>query len=487
MNRVRGSSIVSKLTSVNMVVTAAALLLAAIALAAYDRTSFRATAVQNLSIKGQIAGQNSVSALIFNDQMSAETTLASLSASPDVISAEIYKPDGQLFAAYRRDHARSSPTLPAMTIDRNEVQRFGADDISVARKIVFQGKSLGTISISSDYRELNARRNRTASIIGLVLLASLLVALLVSRVMQRAISGPIVQLAEMARRVSHDRDYSVRAEASGNATEIQVLIEAFNGMLVQIEERDRSLRMVHDELEARVRDRTAELEATNKELEAFSYSVSHDLRAPLRHVVGFANLVEGHAKDQLDDQSRRYLRTITKAATRMGQLIDDLLAFSRIGRGALAKRRVSLNELIRDARQEVTLAATERQIDWQIDDLPDVEGDAALLRVVVINLLSNAVKYTSRRSPAVIEVGTTSAAPHETVVFVRDNGVGFDMQYAHKLFGVFQRLHSSEEFEGTGIGLANVRRIINRHGGHVWADSQLDHGATFHFSLPQRG
>jgi light-regulated signal transduction histidine kinase (bacteriophytochrome) len=291
----------------------------------------------------------------------------------------------------------------------------------------------------------------------------------------------------MAKRVSDDRDYSVRAELTGNTTEIGVLIEAFNGMLVQIEERDRSLRMARDELEARVRDRTAELEATNKELEAFTYSVSHDLRAPLRHVVGFASLVEGHAKDQLDDEGRRYLRTITKAASRMGQLIDDLLAFSRIGRGAVYTRQVSLNELIRDARQEVMLAVSGRQIDWKINDLPDVEGDPALLRVVVVNLLSNAVKYTSRCSPAVIEVGAAAAASSETVVFIRDNGVGFDMQYSHKLFGVFQRLHSSDEFEGTGIGLANVRRIINRHGGNVWADSQLDHGATFHFSLPQRG
>jgi signal transduction histidine kinase len=478
-------SIRAKLTWVNMVVTGAALLLAAGALGVYDRTSFRDSAVRNLSIQGQIAGANCVSALIFNDRPSAEATLASLSASPNVVSAEIYTPDGRMFAAYRRDQRGLSPTPHAIPRDQDEVRRFGDDDISVGRRIIFQGKSIGSISISSDLQELNARRDRTVGIIGFVLATSLLVAFLVSRFLQRAISRPIIRLVEMARKVSGERDYSVRAAVTGNTAEMQVLVDAFNDMLTQIEQRDTSLRVARDELEVRVRDRTAELEATNKELEAFSYSVSHDLRAPLRHVVGFANLVEAHANDRLDEQSRKYLRTITKAATRMGALIDDLLAFSRMGRAPLAKRRVSLNDLVRDARQEVaSIADIDRMIDWQIHNLPEVDGDPALLRVVMINLLANAVKYTSPRSVALIEVGTNGATPHEVVVFVRDNGVGFDMQYAHKLFGVFQRLHSSDEFEGTGIGLANVRRIINRHGGQVWADSQLDQGATFRFSLP---
>jgi signal transduction histidine kinase len=490
MTAVTRSSIATKLTWVNMVVTGAALVLAAVALGAYDRASFRASAVRNLSTQGQIAGENCVSALIFNDRSSAQTTLASLSASPNIVSAEIYGRDGQMFAAYRRDAHQSSQAPPAIPAGQNEIQRFGDESISVVRRIIFQDTLFGTIAIGSDYQELNARRNRTTGIIGVVLMASLLIAFLVSRVLQRSISGPIIRLAEMAKTVSGEHGYSVRAEAIGATAEMQVLVDAFNRMLTQIEERDTSLRMARDELEARVRDRTSELEATNKELEAFSYSVSHDLRAPLRHVVGFANLVEGHSAAQLDDQGRRYLRTIIKAATRMGVLIDDLLAFSRLGRGPLTKKRVSLNDLVRDARQEITsIDATGRSIDWQIDDLPDVDGDPALLRMVVINLLSNAVKYTSPRSSALIEVGTSTngATPHEVVVFVRDNGVGFDMQYAGKLFGVFQRLHSSEEFEGTGIGLANVRRIINRHGGQVWGDSRLDHGATFHFSLPVQG
>jgi PAS domain S-box-containing protein len=229
-----------------------------------------------------------------------------------------------------------------------------------------------------------------------------------------------------------------------------------------------------------------ELAALNQELEAFSYSVSHDLRAPLRHVTGFAALLDAHASATLDEKGRRYLTTITAAASRMGRLIDDLLTFSRMGRTPLAKRRVPLDDLVQDVRREVSAGLDEGKIEWNIRPLPIVEADPSMLRLAMINLLSNAVKYSSPRTPAHIEVGTNGHHGNgdETVFFVRDNGVGFDMQYAPKLFGVFQRLHGADEFEGTGIGLANVRRIIQRHGGRVWAEAEVDRGATFFVSLP---
>jgi len=237
-----------------------------------------------------------------------------------------------------------------------------------------------------------------------------------------------------------------------------------------------------------LRQHVDELAAVNHELEAFSYSVSHDLRAPLRHITGFAMLLEESASDNLNDEGRRFLKTIAGAATRMAQLIDDLLAFSRVGRAQLAPHRVDLNHLVRDAQKEVVADLNGRHVDWRLHDLPIVEGDRAMLRLVFINLLSNALKYSATRTHAEIEVGSTmNGDGQEAVIFVRDNGVGFDMQYAHKLFGVFQRLHRAEEFEGTGIGLANVRRIIQRHGGRTWADGRLDAGATFYFSLPLEG
>jgi light-regulated signal transduction histidine kinase (bacteriophytochrome) len=196
-----------------------------------------------------------------------------------------------------------------------------------------------------------------------------------------------------------------------------------------------------------------------------------------------------HASGSLDDQARKYVHTITTSATRMGHLIDDLLAFSRIGRDQLTRRVVSLTTVAREACQEVIMQndAGRPPIDWHVEPLPDVEGDPAMLRLVLVNLVSNAVKYTGPQPHPKIEIGCDRSVPAETTVFVRDNGVGFDMQYAHKLFGVFQRLHAADEFEGTGIGLANVKRIIHRHGGRVWAEGGVDRGATFFFSLPAQG
>jgi len=229
----------------------------------------------------------------------------------------------------------------------------------------------------------------------------------------------------------------------------------------------------------------AELSAVNEELEAFSYSVSHDLRAPLRHVTGFASLLERSAGGRLAEQETRYVRTIVDAASRMGRLIDDLLAFSRMGRSPIQRRRISLADVVRDARRDLPSLEHASEIAWTVHPLPEVEADPALLRQVFVNLLSNAAKYSGARSCPTVEIGVTPSGAEETVVYVRDNGVGFDMAYVDKLFGVFQRLHSSDAFEGTGIGLANVRRIVHRHGGRVWAEGAVDVGATFYFSLPQ--
>jgi len=230
--------------------------------------------------------------------------------------------------------------------------------------------------------------------------------------------------------------------------------------------------------------RATELEASNKELESFAYSVSHDLRAPLRHLVGYSELLQKHASS-LDDKSRRYIQMILESAKRMGNLIDDLLAFSRIGRAEPTKTRVSLEQLVNEVVAEIQQDTKGRDIAWKISSLPICYGDRSMLKLVVINLISNAVKFTRMRQQAEIEIGCVNGNDDEPEVFVRDNGAGFDMQYVNKLFGVFQRLHLAEEFEGTGIGLATVQRIIHRHGGKVRGEGVVDRGAIFYFSLPK--
>jgi light-regulated signal transduction histidine kinase (bacteriophytochrome) len=236
------------------------------------------------------------------------------------------------------------------------------------------------------------------------------------------------------------------------------------------------------DLERRVAERTAELEAANRELESFSYTVSHDLRAPLRTLDGFSDALLEDYGPQLPAEARDYLATIRRGAQRMGALIDDLLAFSRLSRKPLTKQSVNMEALVQGALEELGPERTGRKIEFLNGALPATQGDPALLKQVWMNLLSNAIKYSRQAEQARIEIGSL-AEPGAKVYFVRDNGAGFDMKYADKLFGVFQRLHRADEFEGTGIGLATVQRIVHRHGGRVWAEAQPDQGATFYFTL----
>jgi two-component system, sensor histidine kinase and response regulator len=245
----------------------------------------------------------------------------------------------------------------------------------------------------------------------------------------------------------------------------------------------RELRVRNAALERALRERAAELEAANRELEAFSYSISHDLRAPLRSIHGFSKILLDDFAPHLPDDGRRLVERVATNARRMGELIEDLLRFSRLSRQPLNRRPVPLAALVREVLEELRAQDPGRAVEVVVGELPDCIADHSLLRQIVSNLLANAFKYTRQRDAARVEVGC-DASSGERVYFVRDNGAGFDMQHAHKLFGVFSRLHSADQFEGTGIGLSIVQRIVQRHGGRVWAEAEVDKGATFRFTLP---
>lgn len=277
--------------------------------------------------------------------------------------------------------------------------------------------------------------------------------------------------------------YGRRKDNSEFPVEISLSpLETEDGTLVISAIRDITERRRAEEEKSKLH---TQLEEANKELEAFSYSVSHDLRAPVRHIMGYIEKLKEHAWAQLDEKGQRYTDTILKAAKRMGNLIDDLLMFSRMAKSEMRIGTVNLEKLVREVIKDLEEVTVGREIVWNIGRLPEVDGDSPMLFQVWVNLIGNAVKYTRTRQQAEIEIGGREEGG-EQIFFVRDNGVGFDSRYADKLFGVFQRLHSAEEFEGTGIGLANVRRIIYRHGGRTWADGQIDGGATFSFSLPNK-
>jgi signal transduction histidine kinase len=294
------------------------------------------------------------------------------------------------------------------------------------------------------------------------------------------LSKPIARIAAAVRERAERRS-QVRVPEDG-PVEVNQVARELNRMIDSVAQAEAEIRRSNAELEARVRERTARLEDANKELEAFSYSVSHDLRAPVRHIDGFVKLLEA-SQPPANDDAARYLAKITAASRKMGELIDDLLTLSRTARAPLKRTDVDLGALVASVVQELQPDCAGRRIEWRIGPLPTVSGDRGLLRVLLQNLLSNSAKYTRSRELAVIEVGAERLESDEKAVFVRDNGVGFEMQYRDKLFGVFQRLHSDTEFDGTGIGLATARRIVVRHGGRIWGEGQPGHGATFYFTV----
>ena len=666
MNSFRDFPIKSKVTVAVLGTTLVALLVACVAFFAYERVTFRQAMARNLSVLAEALASNCTAALSFTDADDALDTLNALSAEPSVEVGSLYAVEGAVFATYSRDKPpQAVPSRP-----EEDGTRFAGDRLVVVRPVMLKGDRLGTLYLRADLAVLTARLVSYAQISGLVLFGSLILALMLSSALQRAVTRPIVALTDTVQEIAGTRDYRARAKKMG-ADEIGTLTDGFNQMLAGIQERDGALqtanaallaenferkraehllaweksaleliasaaslhevldglmlslegqspgalcsvllldadgihlghgsapslpdaynklidgvaigpkvgscgtavyddrqvivedigsdplwadfrdlaqahglhacwsmpihgsrgnilgtfaiyyreprrplpteldliaravhitriaierkqaeeeiRQLNASLEQRVRERTAQLEAAVKELDAFSYSVSHDLRAPLRAVDGFSRMVNEEYAARLDDDGRRMLGVIRSETQRMGRLIDDLLAFSRLGRQPIDPTPIDMRALAQEVFDELAAVEPARKLRLDLHPIPPACGAEAMIRQVWVNLMGNAVKFTKEREVGVIEVGTGEDGDGEPCYFVKDNGAGFDMRFSDKLFGVFQRLHSQQEFQGTGVGLALVQRIVQRHGGRIWADAKVGGGATFHFTLP---
>jgi signal transduction histidine kinase len=479
--------------------TLVALLVTGVALVIYDLRAYREAGFNDLAAQAEIVGRASAPALAFDDPKAAGEYLRLLGAKPAISAAAIYSAKGKLFAGYtRRGLDLELPNLP-----EPDVKRVDGASLVIFKRIVENNEILGTVYMRADY-QLIERLADYLGIFGAVTVFSLLVGLAVFAWLQRVLTGPLLNITGVTRQVVEKRDFSLRA-AKTTQDEIGELADAVNHMLAEIGRRadaleqsnrfleremaerqhaDAELRRLNEELEQRVTERTSQLEAANKELEGFSYSVSHDLRAPLRAVVGFSKmLIEDHA-GQIDKEAHRKLGVIQSEAQRMGMLIDDLLAFSRLGRKEMSSSDIDMTALARSTYEGLQAQHEGVAPEFRVDSLPRTRGDRVLLGQVWANLLSNALKFSAKRDKPLIEVNAVTD-DKEHIYFVRDNGAGFDPRYRSKLFGVFQRLHNASEFPGTGVGLALVQRIVARHGGRVWADGKPCEGATFYFSLPK--
>ena len=507
MFKAQKHSISRKLTWMNMLVSGAALLLACAAFIAFDMITFRQAMLRNLSTQAQIIGSNSVSALLFNDPQSAENTLLALKAAPNILSAQVYLPDGRPFASYSRDRGRYNPVLPPTPSVQTETHWTEDDQIALVRSIVLDGKPIGAVYIRSDLQELHSRFQRYAAIAAIVLSACLLAALLISSIFRRAVADPIVDLSKIAKVVSQDKNYSVRATPIRSPAELAILIDAFNEMLAQIQQSERALRKAHDELEQRVRERTAELEAAKKEVEEFSHTIllakeevergskfkdqflstmSHELRTPLNAVLGFSDLLADARYGPLNDRQQRYVTHIHTGGKHLLKLISDILDLSKIeaGRMELTREHVTVASAFAEVISGLhPLAEKKSQALLQkVEPNLHVYADAMRFKQILMNLVANAIKFTPEDGR--IEL-VARRVEDQVRMEVHDNGPGIPPDQQQHIFEAFVRLtQTGSATEGTGLGLAITSRLVELHGSKLGIESQPGEGTSFYFSLP---
>lgn len=489
-----------------LLTTIIALLVSSLALTLYNVERHKDELLAALSARASLLGKTSLDAVERGDTQAVSHFLKLLIQLPNIEAAAIYNADGQLFASTEADDI--SAAVPSQA-NSESIGVYG-NYITISRPITRADQLIGTAYIQAHY----PLYKNLLGHLGIALMAcalALTIAVLVSLKLQRSVTRPILQITSLARRVVETQDYSLRAQKT-TSDEIGYLADALNEMLFAVEQRNQALTQANEQLKAqikereateqslrlseqrvlqlnavleqRVEQRTSQLKHANQELEAFSYSVSHDLKTPLRAIDGFSQALLEDYSNQLDKTGLDYLHRVRKGARRMGQLITDLLKLARVSRGEIQLQNVDLSALTATIFAELMEAEPERNVKIQIKPKIFARCDPRLIKIALQNLIDNAWKYSSRQSLAVIEFGYQSSND-KPVYFIKDNGAGFDMAHADKLFGAFQRMHDADEFPGTGVGLATVQRIIHRHGGHIWAESEVNHGATFYFTLPE--
>lgn len=450
-----------KLRLIIMLTSCAALVLACAGFVFYELATYRTSTTRQLSSLASVTGANSAAALLFGDASAASNNLAAFEAQPQIIAACIFEPSGKVLASYARADSLhwQPPEVPA------EGVMFESDHIALHQPIVHKGEHIGAIYLESDMREMNARLWLYAGIVVLVLVTSLGVSLLLSARLQRVISEPILGLVETAQAVSAKNDYTLRAQRHGD-DELGRLVDSFNEMLAQIQSRDDAL------------------QRSNRELQDFAYVASHDLQEPLRKIQAFGDRLKAKCAAALTKDGADYLERMQNAASRMQTLINDLLAFSRITTKAQPFVAVDLAQIAREVLSDLEVRIEQTGGRIEVGELPTLEADPLQMRQLLQNLIGNALKFRREYAKPIVAINAHTNGDDCCRLTVEDNGIGFDMKYLDRVFGMFQRLHGRDEYEGTGVGLAICRKIAERHGGSITAESSPGKGATFIVTLP---